>query len=81
MDEVDESAYWHAMADVEFGPCQIEGCPTSEFATTDLEALWAGPGMLVPGHPGDERLESPQLGVDLAEPATGSQLEPSSEQA
>lgn len=37
----DSSDDLHAMADAEFGPCLVAGCPTSVFATTDLEALWA----------------------------------------
>jgi hypothetical protein len=30
----------NASADAEFGPCLIRDCPTSVFATTDLDALW-----------------------------------------
>jgi hypothetical protein len=30
----------HALADAEFGPCLIRDCPTSVFATTDLDTLW-----------------------------------------
>lgn len=55
MDDVDESAYlagyWHAMADVEFGPYLIEGCPTSVFATIDLEGLWGETSSLPRGLP------------------------------
>lgn len=54
------AGYWHAMADLEFGPCLIPGCPSSQVATADVVNV-SRRVSLVDCHPLDERFERPEL--------------------